>query len=193
MSLPDPIMKAWQQKLIDAAAKEGKPNPLPRYGADGLGGQETQTAILDFQARHGLATTGQFDEPTKALLNPTTGPDYTLGRSLIPIILSMILKGGPDLSSIPSIAAWINNSSILGLLRNGLISAGTFITTTGFISGTQWEQIVGVIMMLVSATLSWIANQKAESAKLIAKAVDAHPDITVVPTNDNKAKLIVAA
>lgn len=188
---PDPILRLWQQRLIDVALSEGKPNPLPVYGADGLGGSETQKAIFDYQTTHGLEMTGQFDPLTVAKLNTfRPAPDYSVGRALIPIILDMILKGGPNLNSIPSIAGWLNNSTILGLLRNVLISAGAWLTTSGLFTGAQWEQIVGTVIVVVSAILSFLANKKAADAKEIAKAVDAHPTLTVVPKSDGTATIL---
>ncbi len=70
------IVKAWQQLLIDVATKEGKPNPLPKFGADGLGGHETQDAITAFQKSRTppLTITGQFDAATRAALAPTAAP-----------------------------------------------------------------------------------------------------------------------
>lgn len=44
--------------------------PLPRFGADGKYGRETQAALKAFQYAHGLAPTGTADGPTLALLLP---------------------------------------------------------------------------------------------------------------------------
>ena len=52
------IMKAWQQRLLDVAASEGKPDPLPKFGAAGLGGRETQAAVIAYQKDHKLTVTG---------------------------------------------------------------------------------------------------------------------------------------
>lgn len=186
----DPMMRLWQQRLIDVALSEGKPNPLPLFGADGEGGIETQTAIFDYQTTHGLAMTGQFDTLTVAKLNTfRPAPDYSVGRSLIPIILSFILKG-PNMNSIPDIANWLNNSTILGLLRNVLISAGAWLTTSGLFTGAQWEQVVGAVIVVVSAVLSFLANKKAADAKEVAKAVEAHPALTVVAKTDGTATIL---
>ncbi len=67
---PSPIMKAWQEKLIAAGF------PLQKFGADGYGGHETQTAIIAFQASRNppLPQTGQFDEATRTALNPPAAP-----------------------------------------------------------------------------------------------------------------------
>lgn len=66
---PDPIIQAWQARLQAVAKAEGKPDPLPKYGADGLGGGETRNAIMAFQLSHPmLIVTGQFDDATRAAL-----------------------------------------------------------------------------------------------------------------------------
>ena len=59
-------VKAMQRALLewDAAC-------LPRYGADGEFGGETERAVKAFQAAAGLAATGVYDEATRAAL---TGP-----------------------------------------------------------------------------------------------------------------------
>lgn len=44
------------------------PNCLPKYGADGEFGNETETAVKDFQRSVGLAETGVYDAATKKAL-----------------------------------------------------------------------------------------------------------------------------
>jgi N-acetylmuramoyl-L-alanine amidase len=58
-----PAVKELQQKLIKAGEK------LPRYGADGDFGAETEQAVKAFQARHGLAVDGIAGPKTMAKLN----------------------------------------------------------------------------------------------------------------------------
>lgn len=79
---PIEIMQQWQQKLLDAAKAEGKPNPLPVYGADGHGGAETQAAVIAFQKAHNLTVTGQFDDATRAALTPSK-PTLSIPPALI--------------------------------------------------------------------------------------------------------------
>lgn len=67
-------MKTWQAALIAAAQRDGVTDPLPKFGIDGLGGPEVQGAINDFQRRHSLQVTGQFDAPTRAALTPPPVP-----------------------------------------------------------------------------------------------------------------------
>lgn len=68
--MPNEITRAWQKKLQAAFATDGKPDPLPKYGADGLGGAETQAAVIAYQKAHGLTVTGQWDDATLKMLNP---------------------------------------------------------------------------------------------------------------------------
>ncbi len=58
--------------------------PLPRFGADGIYGRETQAALKAFQYTHGLAPTGTADGPTLALLLPSSSApsDQTQGGIL---------------------------------------------------------------------------------------------------------------
>jgi hypothetical protein len=76
MTVPNEIMRAWQQRLQAVAAAEGKPDPLPKFGADGLGGNETKSGIVAFQASRNppLPQTGQFDAATRTALNPPPKP-----------------------------------------------------------------------------------------------------------------------
>ena len=85
MIAPSGIIKAWQQKLLDAATAEGRPNPLPKFGADGYGGMECRAAILAFQATRAppLPATGQFDAATRAALNPPPKPHLSIPPAII--------------------------------------------------------------------------------------------------------------
>lgn len=59
---------------------------LPKYGADGSFGAETETALKNFQTQHGLPASGAVDSATEKLLYdkagveaPSTEPDPTEG------------------------------------------------------------------------------------------------------------------
>lgn len=56
-------VKAVQQALIDIGY------PMPRFGADGDFGGETQKALVRFQKHHGLTPTGAVDTATLAALD----------------------------------------------------------------------------------------------------------------------------
>lgn len=85
-------MAQCQQALINAGY------PCGPEGADGLGGKDTQAAIIKFQADKGLAQTGQLDTATMNVLFPTK-PSTLETLSMFPTILQMIigfLPGVPD-------------------------------------------------------------------------------------------------
>lgn len=183
--------KTLQQALIDHGFDCGPD------GADGVLGGDSAKAIIAARVHYNLPNQDKavYDvalERSLGLLAVQSPEVQTAATSLIPFILQLVLKGGPNVTDIPSIAGWLNNSTILGFLRNLLISGGGVLTTSGVFTGTQWEQIVGAIIVIVSGILSFIANKKAADAKAIAKAVDAHPDLTVVPKSDGTAAIAVS-
>jgi GH25 family lysozyme M1 (1,4-beta-N-acetylmuramidase)/peptidoglycan hydrolase-like protein with peptidoglycan-binding domain len=57
-----PAVKELQEKLLKAGEK------LPRYGADGDFGAETEEAVKAFQARHGLAVDGIWGPKSEAMM-----------------------------------------------------------------------------------------------------------------------------
>ena len=65
-------VKAAQNQLLRTGFS------LPRYGADGDFGNETATAVLRFQQRHGLPANGILDVATLKALEgaPSPSPDY---------------------------------------------------------------------------------------------------------------------
>lgn len=168
---PDPIMKSWQQALIAAALIEGRPNPLPVYGADGLGGHETQDAILAFQASRTppLPATGQFDDATRAALTPKDTP--------MPNILGTIWTG--------LLGNLLNWTLIQGYIRSALLGLGGSLVTQGVISGTQLNDAVGALLLILGIILSAVSNNTKKKAMDVVKAVDAHPAITVIPASDS--------
>jgi len=56
---------------------------LPKYGADGMAGNETAAALREFQAGKGIPVTGKADAPTLAELFPT-GEDQQQSPIIIP-------------------------------------------------------------------------------------------------------------
>lgn len=158
MALPDPIMKSWQQKLIDAAVAAGKPNPLPQYGADGLGGHETQQAIRDFQASNGLAVTGQFDQPTRDKLNPPKPKGFTMPDFGIPASISDYA-----LNFITSKINWF------AALMTGVIV--TFVNTKfglNLDAGTQ--AAITTILVTIMMGGVWLLRTFLSAPKVVTKA-----------------------
>lgn len=66
-----------QRKLQERARAAGKPDPLPKYGADGKGGQETLDAMTAYMKEHGLTVSANVtDEFTDSLFGEIT-PAHT--------------------------------------------------------------------------------------------------------------------
>ncbi len=88
-----PTLRECQQRLLVWG------QVLPKFGADGRGGAETQLAILKFQRAHWppLKATGEFDGPTvEALFRRPPGAVTTIGEEVaigaISVIVNSILK-----------------------------------------------------------------------------------------------------
>ena len=68
---------------------------LPRWGADGQYGSETQAKVAAFQMDKGLPVTGQADEVTlKRILAQETAPGY--GEVLVIASVTAYVRKGPD-------------------------------------------------------------------------------------------------
>lgn len=83
--VPNEVMRSWQQLLVDAGY------PMLPYGADGLGGQATHDALIAYQHAHGLTESGQFDEATRALLNPPHKPQLSIPPAVLDLIIGTAL------------------------------------------------------------------------------------------------------
>ena len=88
-----PDVEKLQQYLIKAGER------LPKYGADGDFGKETEAAVRSFQAKHGLAVDGTVGPKTKAKLEAAAN---TANR---PYPGHMIKKGSTDTNNIKLIQA----------------------------------------------------------------------------------------
>lgn len=170
--MANPVMKAWQQRLIDVAAHEDKPNPLPKYGADGNGGRETQDAILRFQQEHYLPATGEFDDDTRRALTPQPQGN---------IVMNNILGGLFD----GLLGNLLNWQLVQGYIRSGLTTAGGWIGLDGLVGADGSKAIIGALLVILGVIWQAVANNKKVKALDVVKAVDAHPAINVIPANEN--------
>lgn len=168
MATPSKAMKAWQQKLINVVLAEGKPNPLPKYGADGLGGTETQDALLQFQEDHGLQTTGQFDAETRLKLSPSKPQ----GKPM-PNILGSLFSG--------LLGNLLNWQLIQGYVRNALLLVAGWIGLDGLVGADGSKIIVGSLLAIIGVIVSAVSNNTKVKAMAVVAAVDAHSDIKVTP------------
>jgi hypothetical protein len=91
-----PAVKKLQEKLLKAGEK------LPRFGADGDFGAETEEAVKAFQARHGLVVDGIAGPKTMAKLNEVLSKSKNTGKSIVPYPGHLIKRGsrGKDVERI---------------------------------------------------------------------------------------------
>lgn len=107
MNAPSPVIQKLQRRLMELGYE------LPIYGADGLGGHETQNVILAFQKVEGLDPSGQFDAPTLAALNPAPPSEWHLSTTEVSIALALLshFPGIPPeirrLLMFPTLVQWI--------------------------------------------------------------------------------------
>lgn len=107
MNAPSPVIQKLQNLLM------ARGYALPRWGADGLGGHETQAAILAFQRDNNLALSGQFDAPTLAKLNPPPSSVWHLTEGEVSFVLAIVANspGVPAqlrrLLMFPTLVQWI--------------------------------------------------------------------------------------
>lgn len=78
------------------------PDCLPKYGADGDFGAETEKAVKAYQTAANLPVTGIYDNATKAALTALDGPEY------------VVTTGNVNVRSAPDI-----NARVLGVAHKG--------------------------------------------------------------------------
>lgn len=78
------------------------PDCLPKYGADGDFGAETEKAVKAYQTAANLSVTGIYDNATKAALTALDGPEY------------VVTTGNVNVRSAPDI-----NARVLGVAHKG--------------------------------------------------------------------------
>lgn len=171
-------VKEGQQRLIAAGYDVGPD------GADGDFGANTQTALRKLQADRGLPASGRFDYATMAILFPEDVKP-SKGNAMNGI-LGTIFTG--------LLGNLLRSEAVKGYIRNLLLGLGSTGIVSGVYSGEQWQMIVGAAMTVVSVTLSAISANTKQKAMDVVKAVDAAPEVTVIPasqTETGKPKVIV--
>jgi peptidoglycan hydrolase-like protein with peptidoglycan-binding domain len=99
---------------------------LPKYGADGDFGKETEAAVKAFQTASGLPATGVYDEVTRAKL---TGVEPVQAHKV------EVTGGSVNVRSAPG----TNGTRILGTVHKG--DSLPWQGESRIISGTPWHLI----------------------------------------------------
>ena len=177
MTEPNEILRGWQQTLIEAGY------PLPKYGADGLGGTETRDALKDFQAASGLPLTGQFDDATRATLLIQFHPTR---RDSMNTILGSIFSG-----LLGNIFTW---NLVQGYIRDGLKLAAGAIGLDGLVGADGSKVILASVLAVIGVVWSALSNNRKTQALDVVRAIDASPSVTLIKAEDTTlGKPIVAA
>lgn len=80
---------------------------------------------------------------------------------------------------------WLSVQVGLGLLRSILLSGSVVTAVSGYFTGTQWAEAVGLLISLLTVLLSAKSNKAKADSVDVVKAVEAHPRLTVVPAKAN--------
>ncbi len=110
---------------------------LPRYGADGLFGRETSSALTRFQRAHGLPQTGAIDEQTLQALEKAPSPSPAYDELFRDGVLKTVVAVGYDeaASHLAESADLINGLTLRGYteatpdqrVEHGLDPAGRYL------------------------------------------------------------------
>lgn len=64
----------------------------------------------------------------------------------------------------------MDSNALFGILRAVLTSAGGALVANGTFTSAQWQQIVGVAIILAGAAWSWIQKRQAHAALVTSVA-----------------------
>lgn len=81
--------------------------------------------------------------------------------------------------------SWLSSEVLIGILRSLLTTAGSGLVADGVLTGGQLQQGVGAIVLIAGIVTSVISNRSKAKANAVVKAVEAHPNITVVPASQS--------
>lgn len=148
-------------------------------GADGDWGENSAKALAQFQLNNRLPVDGSHaDEATMRLLFPD---DYQARNDPMKNILGTIWTG--------LLGNLLNWQVIQGWLRGALYTAAGATGYVGFVGQDGTNITVAAILAIAGVLFSALSGNTKAKALDVVKAVDAAPDVYVVPaakTVDNK-------
>lgn len=175
--------KLLQEALIKAGKSATPPYDCGPDGDDGRLGDDTARALVRFRKDHRLSGVAVVDAKVLHLLQldgtPQMGPITNVIGSVLFGLLGNLL----------------NWQLVQGYIRTALISFGTYSGLSVYLGQDNWTTVVGLIMGILAIIWQTLANNQKAKAFEVVKAVDAHPDVTFSPANQNisgKPKLVVA-
>lgn len=81
------------------------------------------------------------------------------------------------------LGTWLTWEVAQGLLRNILLGLGASLVTSGAISQTSLETGVGAIVVIAGIAFSAISNRNKATANAVVRAVEDHPQLSVLPAD----------
>lgn len=170
-------IKDYQERLIVFGFDVGPD------GADGVGGTNTQKALMRFQQARQLKITGQLDPATRVALFPEDAPPER--KSAMNNILGNIFSG--------LLGNLLNWQLVQGYIRQILLAASGALVANGVISAEQQSTVVGALLLIGGVIWATLSNNTKKKAMDVVKAVDAAPNVTVIPaseTTSGKPKVV---
>lgn len=142
-------------------------------GADGRGGTNTKKALRAFQLDNFLPDSGKVDQFTLRLLFPEAFPPQKERKTVMNNILGGLFQG--------LLGNLLNWQLVQGYIRSALVAFGGAIGLNGFVGDDGANTIIGAVMVIAGVIFSALSNNTKVKALDVVKAVDAAPDVMVVP------------
>ena len=137
-------------------------------GVDGVDGSYTQRAVAKYQGDNGLVPNGRVNRDTLKSLFPE---DYKQRTPVMGNIFSGLF------------ANLLNWQLIQSYIRNALVAFGGSFVTSGVLTNTELNTIVGALMIVIGLGFSMISGLQKKTALDVVKAVDASSNLTLIPAS----------
>jgi peptidoglycan hydrolase-like protein with peptidoglycan-binding domain len=159
-------------------------NEKGKRNDDGIFGTTTRNAMNAYQFAHHLR---QSQQPTLAtcLALGITLPDFPLEPE--PQVRNSPMQnilGGLFSGLFKNLLSW---QLVQGYIRSGLITLGGWVGLDGWVGHEGGNTIIGAVMVILAVVWQAVENNTKKKALDVVKAVDAHPEIEVIPASETAA------
>ncbi len=145
--------------------------------ADGRFGEKSLAAFNHYRASKGMAPVGHTSLTELNAVIFTDDPKPQRQRSpVMGNLLGSVFDG--------LLGNLLRSEAIKSWMRNALVGLGASFVTNGLITSADLNTVVGAIMVVVSLLLSTLSANTKQKAMDVVKAVDAAPDVVMVPASD---------
>ena len=144
---------------------------------DGRFGEKSLNAYNHYRASKGL---GPVAQTSMAELNASLFPDDPKPQRQRSPVMGNLLGSVFD----GLLGNLLRSEAIKSWMRNALVGLGASFVTNGLITSADLNTVVGAIMVVVSLLLSTLSANTKQKAMDVVKAVDAAPDVTMIPASE---------